>query len=428
MLGLILLGAHSLRAGTMWDLFAVLVVAGLCLTRQSWGRLIAALVLLGGCFVWVRTGMGFVQMRMMLGQDWMRLACIMGGVTVFSFAGALVLLSGRADRRFHARKSTALPQAFSFALTAVLLWVCREKAARINLLLADRFIPDSGVLEIALVAVYGAVVCGLLLDRKKARKVRPFIWAMFSAVFFGQLALGLAGVERLLMTGDLHLPVPALIVAGPLFRGGGFFMLILFAVSVLLVGPAWCSHLCYIGAWDDRLSRMQHGAPKPLPRWATYFRWGLAAVVLGAALAMRLAGVSVLVAVWLAALLGLAGVTVMVVVSSRTGTMAHCSAYCPLGLVGNVLGRISLWRLRITDRCTRCGACQRVCRYNALPDDALELGRPSLSCSLCRDCTTVCTHGAMELRFPGLSSATSERLFVTIAATLHAVFVAVARM
>ncbi|HDJ22855.1 MAG TPA: 4Fe-4S binding protein [Candidatus Aminicenantes bacterium] len=54
-----------------------------------------------------------------------------------------------------------------------------------------------------------------------------------------------------LMTGKLHLPVPALILAGPIYRGTLSFMLILFLVTIVLVGPAWCSHLCYVGAWDD---------------------------------------------------------------------------------------------------------------------------------------------------------------------------------
>lgn len=427
-LGLVLLGAHSLRAGTMWDLFAVLTVAGLCLSRLAWARIVAAAVLLWGCLVWVKTGMDFVQMRMMLGLPWVRLAWILGGVTAFSLLGALLLLSPRAVRRFNERQDAAVPQAVAFLLTAVLLWICREKATRIPLLLADRFVPGSGVLEIALIALYAAVACGWLLDRKKARKARSFIWAMFSAVFFGQLALGLAGVERLLMTGALHLPVPALIIAGPLFRGDGFFMLIMFAVSVLLVGSAWCSHLCYIGAWDDRLSRMHHGAPQPLPHWAAKFRWLVAVLVFATALGMRFAGVPIFTAVWLAAMFGMLGVAVMVFFSSRSGSMVHCSAFCPLGLAGNVFSRISPWRLAINDRCTRCGACKRVCRYNALDDAALEKGRPSLSCSLCRDCTTVCTHGAMELRFPFLSPRAAERTFVTVVVTLHAVFFAVARM
>ena len=51
------------------------------------------------------------------------------------------------------------------------------------------------------------------------------------------------------MTGKLHLPVPALIVAGPVYRGSVGFMLILFLCTILLVGPAWCSHLALHAAF-----------------------------------------------------------------------------------------------------------------------------------------------------------------------------------
>jgi hypothetical protein len=40
-------------------------------------------------------------------------------------------------------------------------------------------------------------------------------WTFFSVVFFAQLVLGLAGMPSMLMTGELHAPVPALILAGP---------------------------------------------------------------------------------------------------------------------------------------------------------------------------------------------------------------------
>ncbi len=426
--GLVLLGAHMLRTGNAWLLACVCVVLVLGLGRQAWGRLVVAAVLLAASLFWVHTGIGLVQVRMGLGQDWMRLAAILGGVSLFSLAGSLLLLGKRAQARYARQAAHAVPQALAFGLTAVLLWICRMKTGALTILLADRFMPGSGLLEIVLVAVYAAVLCGRLLDRRTARTARAQAWFLFSAVFFGQLILGLAGVERMLMTGDLHLPVPALIIAGPLYRGAGFFMLMLFAVSVLLVGPAWCSHLCYIGAWDDRLSRRHRGAPESVPAWGARLRWLIASGVLLAALGLRLAGVPVWVAAWGAALFGLLGVGIMLFASSRTGTMVHCSTFCPLGLAGNVLGRLAPWRLRINARCTGCGACVRVCRYNALRAEDLERRRPGLSCSLCRDCTMVCAHGAMELTCGGQSGRGVERSFVVLVAVLHAVFLAVARM
>ena len=53
------------------------------------------------------------------------------------------------------------------------------------------------------------------------------------------------------MTGKLHLPVPMMILAGPIYRGHTSVMSILFLSTLILSGPAWCSHLCYFGAIDN---------------------------------------------------------------------------------------------------------------------------------------------------------------------------------
>ena len=158
---------------------------------------------------------------------------------------------------------------------------------RFPILLVDRFFPGWGWLEIMALAVYAAWVGARMSDPGRSPAIRSRIWALFSLIFFLQLGLGLAGIGELLMTGALHLPVPAVIVAGPIYRGGGYLMPILFAVTLVLVGPAWCSHLCYIGAWDDALSRFcwRSGA---LPAWARHGRWFTLAAVALAALLLRL--------------------------------------------------------------------------------------------------------------------------------------------
>jgi len=87
-------------------------------------------------------------------------------------------------------------------------------------------------------------------DPVKVHSWRRVTWIAFSIVFFTQLGIGLAGDQRFLMTGKLHLPVPMMILGGPIYRGNMSVMTILFISTVVLSGPAWCSHLCYIGAWD----------------------------------------------------------------------------------------------------------------------------------------------------------------------------------
>jgi len=52
------------------------------------------------------------------------------------------------------------------------------------------------------------------------------------------------------MTGKLHLPTPSMILAGPAYRREIGFMTWLFLSTIILNGPAWCSHLCYMVSLD----------------------------------------------------------------------------------------------------------------------------------------------------------------------------------
>lgn len=430
----LLLAAHALRRGD-WSLCAALAALPLLLlSRQGWTRLVCSAVLLLGAAQWVSAGVQLAQLRLALGEGWLRLALIMAAVAALSLGCGLWLLGERARALFPRGAATGPPRAGAFLLTAGLLALARGKASA-PVLLADRFLPGSGWLAVLALALYAAWLAGRFTHPVHGpgehRRLRPRIWALFSALFFLQLALGLSGFTELLMTGRLHLPVPALIAAGPLFRGEGLFMPVLFASTVLLVGPAWCSHLCYIGAWDDQCARAR-GLKRPLVlsrAWSVGGRLAALGLACGAALALRLAGASAGLAAALAALFGLAGVGVMLAASRRAGTMVHCTAFCPIGLLGNLLGRLTPWRMAMRrDTCTRCGACARACRYSALSQGDIEAGRPGLSCTLCGDCVAACPHDSMGYRFPGLSPQAARAAFLTLVAALHAVFLGVARI
>jgi len=428
-LSLLTLAAHALRQGDAFLCAALAALPLLLLTRRGAVRLVCAAALILGAAFWVRTGLDFVRLRAAFGEPWLRLALILGGVCLAALGSGLWLLGRRARTLFPREADREIPQAAAFLLTAGLLALARAKAG-VAVLLADRFLPGSGWLAILALAVYAAWLAGRMLDPAAHRRLRPRIWALFSAVFFLQLGLGLAGLPDFLMTGRLHLPVPALIAAGPIFRGGGYFMAILFAATIVLVGPAWCSHLCYIGAWDDQCARRGPRVPRRLGRaWTIGGRLAALVLTCGGALLLRLTGAETPTAVWLAAGFGLLGVGVMLFVSRRLGVMAHCAAFCPIGLLGNLLGRLMPWRMRI-DRaaCTDCGACARACRYSALGQAEISAGRPGLSCTLCGDCSSACAHGAMGYRCAGLPPAAARTVFITLVAALHAVFLGVARI
>lgn len=418
--------AHFLRFGTLWDALPVLIIIPAAFFPRLLPRPVLILAAAAGALLWADQAMSLVSWRMNSGMPWMRLALILGAVCIAHLTALMLLLRQPGARVFGPLDGTAWVRTATALVVAVILLLASDKA-RIPLLMGERFFPGSGIFWICAFALYGSLVAGWLLNGRTA-VVRSRIWTFFSAVFFGQLLLGLAGWSIFLMTGKLHLPVPALILAGPLYRGEGFFMPILLGVSLLLMGPAWCSYLCYIGAWDDRMARLGPAKPGPLPVWAPRLRAGLLAATVLIPLVLRGLNVSWPWALGLAAVFGTVGVGVMAFASRRSGTMVHCTSYCPIGLVNNLLGRVLPWRVTIGSGCTQCGLCSKACRYNALTRIDLEKGRPGLTCSLCGDCLPRCPHGHLGYTFPGLTRGRARQVFLVLAAALHTVFLAVARI
>ena len=426
-LGLLLYAAHALRGGDMGLAAAVLGLSALGLSRRRFAPYVLGPALLAMALDFAVVGRDMALFRMAAQMPYGRMIAIMAGVVGVCLAGGLFALSRR-GRAWHARGgSSPKAQAAAFWIAAGTLALVRAKAP-VPLLLADRFFPGSGMAEITLLGLYAAWLTGRMLDAGRTGPIRSRYWAAFSLVFFGQLALGLAGVSRMLMTGALHLPVPALIVAGPIYRGEGLFMPILYLATLLLVGPAWCSHLCYIGAADDACARLGRKPPRQLPGRLVWWRLGSLLLVAGGAWGLRAMGARPVTAVTGAAVFGLAGLGVMLFVSRRMGVMIHCTMFCPIGLVGNLLGKASPWRIRIAPGCDGCGRCSRACRYLALTPADLARGRPGISCTLCGDCTGACPSGRIGFRFPGLTPETARRSFFVLVVALHAVFLGVARM
>ena len=426
-LGLLVFAAHSLRQGDMGLTASCLVLVGLVCSRQGCARLVVGPALLAMGLAFAVVGRDMALFRLAAGLPYLRLLAIMAGVTTVCALGGLLAFSPRARAFYRFGSAAFRHQAAAFWITAGLLAVARAKVS-FPILLADRFFPGWGLLEITGLAGYAAWLTGRVLAAPRTGPIRSRYWAAFSLVFFGQLALGLAGATTFLMTGALHLPVPALIVAGPLYRGGGYFMPILYLSTVLLVGPGWCSHLCYIGAADDACARLGHRTPERLSGRLAYWRLATLALTAGGALGMRAFGAALETAVWSAALFGLAGLGVMALLSRRAGVMVHCATYCPIGLVGNLLGKASPWRVRIGTGCDGCGRCSRACRYLALGPADLARGRPGLSCTLCGDCVGACPGGRIGFRFPGLSPTAARQAFFVLVIALHAVFLGVARL
>jgi len=313
-----------------------------------------------------------------------------------------------------------------FVLVSSLLAIVQLKPGR-PLLIIERLMPGWGWAEILVVASYAALVAFNMHNPRQAPVWRKHTWTLFSVVFFGQLLAGVAGLEQFLMTGRLHLPVPAMILAGPLYRGDVSVMTLLFLSTILLSGPAWCSHLCYFGAIDNLAAGNAPGR-KALRHKTALKATGMVATVI-MALALRRAGLPSLYATILGAMAGFAGLFIVATRSRKMGSMVHCITYCPVGTLVNMFGRVNPFRMMIDgSSCTSCMACSRYCRYDALRIQDIRNRMPGYTCTCCGDCLPSCHAGSIRYRFFSLPASMARNLYLIVTVSLHAVFLALARI
>ena len=425
---ILLLGAHFYRAS---EYGIVLCVAGVLLlfcSSASWKRWTVGLFLLWGMVEWSYSACSLAQIRMAMGMPWMRGTSILSAVALITGLTGLLVTRQAARLAREQETSDAFLQAAVFMTVFLSLFYIR-KSAPLELLLLERFLPGLGAAEIFLAAWYGAFAARLLADPRRSRKARTRLWLIFACLFFAQFFLGILGIPQMLLSGHLHTPVPAFILYGAAFHDSLNVMPFIVLVSTLLLGSAWCSMLCYFGPFDSLAS--QEKALRPLPRLLqSLLCWGRIAVLVsgvGAALVLKHLGISTSTAISLSIAYATVSLLVMACLSRRYGGMIHCTTVCLMGLIVNLLSRLSPWRMRVDkDLCSHCGACEKICRWRAITPESRRKGKTLLRCSLCRDCIGACHKKAITLHCAGLAPESAARLFVALLASLHAIFLACA--
>jgi len=321
-------------------------------------------------------------------------------------------------------KKLILPLLIFLFVTAVLTII--QIVVNNPLLLLERFVKYGGWIEIPFIAFYGAFLGYKMQDPKESPKWRLRSWTFFTIVFFAQLLLGLIGFEKFLMTGKLHLPVPVMILSGPIFRGETTFMVFLFLSTIILSGPSWSSQLCYFGAIDGIMANRSKTTKKIKSKLA--FKSTLLFLVIFVTVILRWLNVSMLISTIIAIFFGVTGIVIMVFLSEKKGVMVHCVLYCPIGTLVNLFKYINPFRIEISNMCTSCMKCIPVCRYDALNVEDIIKGKPGYSCTYCGDCLTVCKPDAIKYKLFNFNPVTSRNAYLFITISLHAVFLAVARI
>jgi polyferredoxin len=294
------------------------------------------------------------------------------------------------------------------------------------LLLMERLFHGGGFIQAGAVAIFASVIEYNMLIPRRSGWWRRFTWSFFSVIFFMQLILGIAVDNIFLMTGDLHLPVPALIIAGPVYRGELSVMTLIFLSAVLLSGPAWCSQYCYFGAIDSAFAGKK-GLSTPVNNRLA-LKNSLLVLSVAIALLLRLTGAGRGVALTAGITAGITGVIIIVLVSRRRKKMIHCTLWCPVGTLVSYIRHINPFRMRIDNTCTGCMKCSTACRYDALtPADIANL-RPGITCTLCGDCLSTCRYSSITYRLPGMNPENARKTYITITVIIYSLVLALARI
>ncbi len=312
-----------------------------------------------------------------------------------------------------------------FILTFILLAFVQIKVEK-PMILAERFFKGSGWVEIFLISCYGAFIVNKMKNPANVPAWRKIAWTIFSLVFFSQLVIGITLSEKFLMTGKLHLPIPMMILAGPIYRGQLSVMTILFLSTVILTGPAWCSQLCYFGAFDNLASGGK--TSREILKHKGAIKSTILILVIAAAIILRWMKVGMLASTLIAVAFGIAGILIMVFFSLKRKKMIHCVMYCPIGTIVNILKHLNPFRMYIDQSCTLCMNCTKFCKYDALNPIDIKNSRPSLTCTLCGDCLAGCHHSSIKYKFLKMRPDQARNLYLILTISLHAACLALARI
>jgi polyferredoxin len=74
-----------------------------------------------------------------------------------------------------------------------------------------------------------------------------------------------------------------------------------------------------------------------------------------------------------------------------------CRNICPLGALLGFSSKWRWYRRSVTDACTKCGRCEKICRTGAIRPDFISTAHTE--CINCMDCRAVCPTGAVRFGF-----------------------------
>ncbi|MCP5047294.1 MAG: hypothetical protein GY940_08990, partial [bacterium] len=185
LLSCILLAFHFSRLPDYWFALSCLLFPLVLLSRKRWVLRVFQLFPAAMALIWLKSSFSLLPLLIIVAP--------------------LVLEIKEIREMFDRGQPEGVkPAVFACLVTAGLLVIIQLKVKSRAMLLMDRFMPGSGIIEILLLVLYAGWIAEKIIDPGKTALIRRRIWTLFSAVFFTQLSIGILGIDKLLMTGKLH--------------------------------------------------------------------------------------------------------------------------------------------------------------------------------------------------------------------------------
>ena len=99
-----LLAAHFSRANMFPLVLVSLALPFLLLIKRSWAARSIQVLLLLGAAEWIRSMFGYIEVRRSIGEDWTRLAIILGAVALLTACAGLVFRGKALKKRYELEK------------------------------------------------------------------------------------------------------------------------------------------------------------------------------------------------------------------------------------------------------------------------------------------------------------------------------------
>jgi apolipoprotein N-acyltransferase len=99
-----LLAAHFSRANMFPLVLVSLALPFLLLIKRAWAARSIQVLLLLGAAEWIRSMFGYIEVRKTIGEDWTRLAIILGAVALLTACAGLVFRGKALKKRYELEK------------------------------------------------------------------------------------------------------------------------------------------------------------------------------------------------------------------------------------------------------------------------------------------------------------------------------------